>query len=62
MRDQQHPDLVMYGSMATGTREAAVIIGEKVIGEDRQRGFGYQEIGNLEIMVITGGVDTGEDN
>jgi hypothetical protein len=52
----------MYGSMVTGIREAAVIIGEKAIGEDRQRGFGYQEIGNLEIMVITGGVDTGEDN
>lgn len=62
MQGQPHPDLVMYGSMVIGIREAVDIIGEKVIGEDRQRGFGYQEIGNLEIMVITGGMDTGEDN
>jgi hypothetical protein len=48
--------------MVTGIQGAAVIIGEKVIGEDLQTGYGYQEIGNLEIMVITGGVDTGEDN
>jgi len=62
MQDRFLRVLVMYGSMVTGMQGLAVISGEKVIGEDPERGFGYPEVGNREIMVITGGADTGEDN
>lgn len=62
MQDQYRQVLVMYGLTAIGTPGVAVTSGEKVIGDDRVTEFGYLEIGIREIMVITGGADTGEDN
>ena len=38
-----------------------VIIGEKAIGADQVREFGWAEVGNLEVMVITGDVVTGDN-
>jgi hypothetical protein len=52
----------MYGLMGTGMQETAAIIGEKGIGEGRETEFGLPEVGSQEIMVITGGADTGEDS
>jgi len=60
MQDLHRLAVIMYGLTEIGLPVVAVIIGEKVIGEGQEDGFGYQAAGNQDPMVGTGDVATGD--
>jgi hypothetical protein len=52
----------MYGLTEIGIPAVGVIVGEKVIGEEQEAGFGYQAAGSQDPMVGIGDVVIGDKN